>query len=80
MKEEPITTPIEEEPSTEIPPVPLSLLRRINKKMKQYSDDTPLSFEFIMTAFFPSVYQNILAQIRASFNEGYKKGLEDARK
>lgn len=70
----------EKQDETIIPPIPLSRLRHITKKMKHFDDETPLSFEFIMTAFFPTVYNNIKAQLNQQYTLGYIQGCEDTKK
>lgn len=37
----------------------LGKLRKLAATMKDQPDDTPLSFEFILLAFFPTVWSNI---------------------
>ncbi len=69
----------EKQDETIIPPIPLSRLRHITKKMKHFNDETPLSFEFIMTAFFPTVYNNIKAQLNKQYTLGYIQGRNDEK-
>ena len=61
-----------------IAPVPLSHLRKIADSLKDKPDDMPLSFEFLMSAFFPVVFNNIQAHMKKMFNDGYVQGLKDA--
>ena len=61
----------------EIPPIYLKDLRHITNMFKDRPDDMPLSFEFMMTAFFPTVINNIHAEMKRQYTLGYKQGLED---
>lgn len=61
----------------EIPPIHLKDLRHITNLFKDKPDDMELSFEFMMTAFFPSVIHNIKAEMKHQYTLGYKQGLED---
>ena len=62
---------------TEIKPIPLRAVRRMCEKFKDMDDSTPLTFEFILTAFFPSVYRNIMDEINKQYTKGYVQGRED---
>ena len=60
-----------------IPPIPLSRLRKITAQFKDMAPDTPISFEFMMTAFFPSVYENIIAYAKECFTQGFRQGRKE---
>lgn len=60
-----------------VPAIPLRRLRKITEQFKGMDNDTPISFEFIMTAFFPTVWENIQNYCRLNFEEGFKAGRGD---
>ena len=53
-------------------------IRLIGEKIQAYKNDDLVSFEFIMTALFPDVYNNIIKFAGNQFNCGYAQGLKDA--
>ena len=57
-----------------VPEIPLRRLRKITKQFDGMDDSTPISFEFMMTPFFPSVWNNIQDYCRANWEEGFKAG------
>lgn len=57
-----------------VPEIPLRRLRKITKQFDGMDDSTPISFEFMMTAFFPSVWNNIQDYCQANWEEGFKAG------
>lgn len=62
-----------------VDPIPLSRLRKVVNQMKLYSDETPISFEYIMTAFFPSVWENVKNYGKDCYTEGYAQGLKEGK-
>lgn len=62
-----------------MPQVPVSQLRKLVQKTQMLEDDTPISFELVMTALFPTVYQNIQKYSNDCYTSGYLQGLKDAK-
>ena len=59
--------------------VPLAKLRRIVKNLRNSPDDMEVTFEYLMTACFPTIFYSIRDTMKDCYTEGYKQGLEDAR-
>lgn len=59
--------------------ITLAQLRKFYKKFKNYADDTPISFEMLMVAFFPTMFNNIQEFGTKKYIKGYNQGLEDAK-
>ena len=57
-----------------VPEIPLRRLRKITQQFDGMDNNTPISFEFIMTAFFPSVWNNIQEYCKMNWEEGFKAG------
>lgn len=55
----------------------LGQLRKIVKRMEDLPDDTELSFEFFLTALFPTVWGNINKEMRDCYMKGYLQGKKD---
>lgn len=55
----------------------LGKLRKLAASMKDKPDDTPLSFEFILLAFFPTVWSNIQSAFQNYYTQGYIAGLKE---
>lgn len=55
----------------------LGKLRKLAATMKDKPDDTPLSFEFILLAFFPTVWSNIQSAFSDYYTKGYIEGLKE---
>ena len=51
--------------------IPLEALRRMLERMKDMPDDTPITFEFICTAFFPTIFNNVQEKINEAYTQGY---------
>lgn len=62
-----------------IPPIPASQVRKIAEKLNGLSDDAPISFAFLMTATFPTVWDNIQKYTNDCYMEGYLAGREAAK-
>lgn len=58
--------------------VPLQQLRKIMDKLKTYPDDTEIKFEFLLTALFPSVWNNIQEEMNRQYTQGYIQGKKDS--
>lgn len=60
-------------PDTEhsIQPTTIGKLRRVLKSLTNRPDDTELSFEYMMTAFFPKVYRNVMDYGKDCYMKGY---------
>lgn len=61
----------------EMPKVPLSQLRKMVDKTSLLPDDTLLSLELILTAFFPTVWKNIEQYSNDCYTNGYLQGLSE---
>ena len=59
-----------------MPFVPLSKLRHLVKMLKAQDDDMPVRFDYLMTALFPSIYQNIQSYVKDAYTSGYLEGLK----
>lgn len=62
------------------PEIPLKVIRKITKKFEDKPDDYKLTFTYIMTACFPTVFKNIMSYCKDCYTQGYIKGKEDAKK
>jgi len=57
----------------------LGQLRKIVKKLDKFDDNTDITFEFLLTALFPSVWSNIQEEMRNQYTRGYLQGKEDSK-
>ena len=64
-----------------IAPIKLSDVERMVASVKKNVDgaDVDLSFEFILTAFFPSCWNNIQEALNRQYTLGYIAGTKNAR-
>lgn len=60
--------------------IKLRHLRKIVDKMKEFSGDTDITFEFLLVACFPTIWNNIKEAMNKKYTEGYIQGLEDGKK
>lgn len=58
--------------------VQMGSVRRFVEKFKNLDDNTPITFELILTAFFPNAWHNIQKYSNDCYMEGYMKGLNSA--
>lgn len=56
--------------------IPLSHLRKIVSKMHDLPPETPISFEYLLTATFPKIWDNVLVAFEREHMEGIKEGIE----
>lgn len=65
-----------------IAPIKLSDVERMVASIKNNigEADTDLSFEFILTAFFPSCWNNVQDALNRQYTLGYIAGLGDGRR
>ena len=65
----------------DITPIKLSDVERMVASVKKNVGDTDvdLSFEFMLTAFFPSCWNNIQEALNRQYTLGYIAGTKDAR-
>ena len=61
------------------PEIPIKILRKITKKFEKEPDDFKLSFTYIMTVCFPTVFNNIQSYCKDCYTQGYIKGKEDGQ-
>lgn len=59
--------------------IPLSVIRKITKKFENQPDSFKLTFTYIMTACFPTVFKNIMSYCKDCYMQGYLQGKEDAK-
>ena len=59
--------------------VPLFKLRKFVESQKDMPGNTKLSFEFMMTLCFPTIYESVRREMLRKYVEGYHHGEEDAR-
>ena len=64
-----------------IAPIKLSDVERMVASVKKNVDgaDVELSFEFILTAFFPACWNNIQQALNRQYTLGYIAGTKDAK-
>ena len=57
----------------------LGQLRKIVKKLNKLDDNADITFEFLLTALFPSVWGSIQEEMRKQYTRGYLQGKEDSK-
>ena len=62
----------------DMPYIPLSHLRKLVRNMSKSPDDMHITFEFLMTACFPSIWKTIQDYMKDCYTAGYKAGKEAA--
>lgn len=64
----------------QIAPIKLSDVERMVASVKKNTDDkdVDLSLEFILTAFFPTCWNNVQAALNKQYTLGYIAGQKDA--
>lgn len=67
---------MEIETKEKMPFVPLSKLKALVKRMRNMSDDTEITFEFLMTALFPTIFESVRSYMKDCYTAGYQAGLE----
>ena len=60
--------------------VPLSQLRKVVSRASDLDDNTEISLQFILTALFPTVWNNIQKYANDCYTNGYLAGLKDKEK
>ena len=63
-----------------MPTVPLSQLRKVVTHTSELDDNTEISLEFVLTALFPTVWNNIKKYANDCYTNGYLAGLKDKEK
>ena len=68
------------EEKIQIAPIKLSDVERMVASVKKNTDneDVDLSLEFILTAFFPTCWNNVQAALHKQYTLGYIAGQRDA--
>ncbi len=64
----------------EMPYIPLSRLRKLVRNISKSPDDMHITFEFLMTACFPSIWSTIQDYMKDCYTEGYLAGKAAAGK
>ena len=69
------------EEKIQIAPIKLSDVERMVASIKKNTDDedVDLSLEFILTAFFPTCWNNIQAALNRQYTLGYIAGQKDSK-
>lgn len=69
------------EEKIQIAPIKLSDVERMVASVKKNvsDNDVDLSFEFMLTAFFPTCWNNIQEALNRQYTLGYIAGTKDAR-
>ena len=57
----------------------LGQLRKTVKKLNKLDDNADITFEFLLTALFPSVWSSIQEEMRKQYTRGYLQGKEDSK-
>lgn len=57
--------------------IPLLQLRKLTNRLENFPDDTKISFEFVLTALFPSIFENVKKFGTEQFMKGYNEGFHD---
>ena len=64
----------------QIAPIKLSDVERMVESIKKNTaEDVDLSLEFILTAFFPTCWNNVQAALNRQYTLGYIAGQKDSR-
>ena len=61
----------------EMPSIPISRLRRVAEKTAALPDEERITLEFVLTALFPTVWNNIEKYASDCYTSGYLQGLKD---
>lgn len=56
------------------PEIPIKVLRKLTDRFKDKPDDYKLTFTYIMTACFPTVFNNIMSYCKDCYMQGYMDG------
>ena len=51
--------------------------RKVADSLSHLDPEAHISFEYIMTAFFPTIYNNVISTIKDSYTKGYIAGLNE---
>lgn len=62
-----------------MPTVPVKQLRLLTNKTKELDSKEPLSLQLVLTALFPTVWNNIQKYCNDCYTSGYLQGLSDAK-
>lgn len=65
-------------PMEDMPTIPISRLRRVVEKTSVLPPERRISLEFVLTALFPTVWNNIKKYASDCYTQGYLQGKEDA--
>ena len=60
-----------------MPTCPLMQIRKLYEKTSLMDEDAPISLELVLTACFPSVWENIKKALSDNYTEGYLAGLKE---
>ena len=62
-----------------MPTVPVKQLRLLVNKTKDLALNEPISLQLVLTALFPTVWNNIQEYCNDCYTSGYLQGLSDAK-
>ena len=71
---------MEEKKKTGIPSVYLSDLEKLVERTKKHvnNENVEISFEYVLTALFPTAWNNIQTELSRQYTLGYIQGQKDA--
>ena len=58
--------------------VPLGKIRHFVERMERLENETPISFELVLMAFFPTAWDNVRKYSNDCYMSGYLAGKKDA--
>ena len=61
------------------PEIPIKVLRKLVDRFQDKPNDYKITFTYVMTACFPTVYNNIISYCKDCYTQGYIKGKEDVK-
>ena len=62
-----------------MPTVPVKQVRKVAKAIENLKDEDTVTLEFILTALFPTVWNNIKKYSSDCYTSGYLAGLKDGK-
>ena len=63
-----------------LPTIPLSQVKKLIEKIETtQSEETRLSFEFVIGSLFPTIYNNIMDSIKDAYTQGFIDGTNQGK-
>lgn len=66
-------------PEHKSPVTTVGMLRKLVKKMEHLDDDTEISSDLILTACFPSMFENMMDYANNCYAQGYITGYKEGK-